>query len=1240
MAAYAALLSLAQTTHLNTYQHQSLFSSEAEEKVRSIHDYVSFLLLFFEDFPQKVNRWEGRIRDAAYQIEDIIEVFICHRIQRHPSRVKLEDQLQNVMEEIGLVAGEVMEERPTYLPASSSSSSRLASTGNDAVIGLDDDITAIKERLCGQSPNLRVVPIVGMGGIGKTTLAKAVYDDQLIIERFDIRAWVVASQDYSPHRFRKLLLDSMKLLEDQMSADVIDESDIELKVYKKLKGWRYLIVIDDVWGTNIWDDVRYMFPDDKNGSRIMLTTRQLDVASYPDTAGPLHDMRLMDCSQSWDLLRLKVFTDGYCTPDLEDVGTEIARRCAGLPLAVVLAAGVLSSVIRTKASWEEIAKNVNPVVGWELEEILSFSYTYLPHHLRLCFLFIGGFLEDASIRASRLIRLWVAEGFLKHQNGGSKSLEEEAEECLDDLVKRNLVIVTSRKTNGKIKSCSLHDMVRDLCIRIAREEKFLHVMDGRDLPQGLMNERRISFSRSDIDKIWGPTFRTILCFQMKIFPSWLAMLGSYKLLRILDALHVNLKELPTELFDLHWLRYLALMGSFSIPSAVSNLVNLQTLVIHLEFGKLRRRYDDGVRRSLPLEIWRLPQLRHLFFHAPYMLPHPLEGFYLPLENLQTLLLVKNLVWNEKILQLIPNVKRLGLTYSSNEDHHLHHLKDLHQLEQLKMIGYRDFSWRGQSPTFPCALKKLTLVGGGFLWKDMAIVGSLPNLEILKLLGNACDGETWETTDEDFPRLKFLLIDESHLREWITHSNPFPTLRRLVLRSCCYLREIPEGIGEIPTLELIEVDYCTNSLVESAMKIKEDQESYGNYDLQVLAGHEEIQLFYKRMALSPSRPATLRNAAVIGLDDDLVAIKEQLCGLSSQLQVVSIVGLVGIGKTTLARTVYYDPLLLEHFEIRAWLTLSLDYSTLRLRKQILLGLLDSMELLDEHMSGEKIREPEMLNKIHQRLMGRRYLVVMDDVWSTEVWGGISNIFPNDENGSRIMLTTRLADAGSYDNSGNFLHRMQLMDDYQSWNLLKQKVFENINCPSELEDIGKEIAQRCAGLPLGVVLIAGVLSAVDKTEASWNKISKKINPNFGPPLREILSFSYTQLPRHLKPCFLCMGEFAKNKEGIHASKLIELWVDKGFLKHENGCSESLKEKAEEYLEDLVKRNLVTVSSRKSNGKIKYCSLHYMLRDLCIRKAQDEWIRRICERPAERPAEAAEPTKTSFFMLLMNLIFYKAR
>ncbi|XP_047965779.1 putative late blight resistance protein homolog R1A-10 [Salvia hispanica] len=470
MAAYAALLSLARSTHPN---NESLFSSDI---IRSIHDYVNFLILFFQQFPHKVNRWETRIRDVAYKIEDILETFMWQRIQSHqPSRVKMDDQLKNVTEEIGLIAGEVMEERPAYKPASSS---RLAAAGNDSVIGLREDILAIHRRLCGAPSGLQVIPIVW--------------------------EWVVVSQDYSPHRFRKVLLDSFKLVEKQMSGDEIGESEIALKVFQYLKRRRYLVVIDDVWDKRVWDDIRCIFPDDNNGSRIMLTTRQLDV----------------------------VFPDSLCPPQLENVGKEIARRCAGLPLAVVLLAGVLSPVDKIRASWEKIAKNVNPIIGQELEEILSLSYTYLPHHLRSCFLYVGGFLHDVNIRTSRLVRLWIAEGFLKHQNGGSKSLEDEAEEYFEDLVKRNLVMVTSRKSDGKIKSCSLHDMVRDMCIKKARDEDFIHVMDGRDLPQGLMSERRISFSRSDADDILGPTFRTILCFQIQKFSSWLAELGSYKLLRV------------------------------------------------------------------------------------------------------------------------------------------------------------------------------------------------------------------------------------------------------------------------------------------------------------------------------------------------------------------------------------------------------------------------------------------------------------------------------------------------------------------------------------------------------------------------------------------------------------------------------------------------------------------------------------------------------------------------------------
>ncbi|XP_042037903.1 putative late blight resistance protein homolog R1A-10 [Salvia splendens] len=364
MAAYAAL---AQTTTLDTNHAISHFSIAAKEKIRSIHEYAIILLTFLEDYPQKANRWEGKLRDVAHDTEEF------------------------------------------------------------------------------------------MGGIGKTTLARTVYDDPLIMYHFDFRVWLTISQDYNAWKVLLGLVDSMKLIVEQMSTIEMDDvSILKERVYKTLKSRRYLVVMDDVWSTKAWDDVRNVFPNDGNGSRIMLTTRLADLAVYPSPASAPHEMRFLNDSQSWDLLKGKVFANSNFPPELEDVGKKIARSCGGLPLAVVLVAGFLSEVNKIPSSWEEISENVNPIVGQELEGILSLSYAHLPHHLKPCFLFMAVFPEDEIIRASRLIRLWLAEGLLKHQSRCSKGLEEEAEEYLEDLVKRNLVIVSGIKSDGKIKCCSLH----------------------------------------------------------------------------------------------------------------------------------------------------------------------------------------------------------------------------------------------------------------------------------------------------------------------------------------------------------------------------------------------------------------------------------------------------------------------------------------------------------------------------------------------------------------------------------------------------------------------------------------------------------------------------------------------------------------------------------------------------------------------------------------------------------------
>ncbi|KAI3458824.1 hypothetical protein Pfo_015487 [Paulownia fortunei] len=646
--AYAALVSLPQTIDQILNHQQYSISLHEKQQLISTGKYVFLLQSFLEDFPEKAkSSLEGRIRDAANEAEDVIEYVMWEQIRPRYrlikwtvalAKVKFKYQMKKVREQFDSIAREAMDIKDSFrikdvrlgVSPAHSSSSRPAPTCKNDMVGFNDDLLAIKSRLCGESSKRQIIPIFGMGGIGKTTLARNAYNDPLTMEYFQIRAWVTVSQDYSTHQILSSLQVSMKVFNVERSGQS-NESMAE-KVYKSLKGRRYLIVMDDLWSTKVWDDIKMIFPDDNNGSRIILTTRLSVVAAYADSFSPLHEMRFMDVDQSWNLLRQKM----------------IARSCRGLPLAIVVIAGLLSRVSQTKASWENIAENVNLAVtenNEQFDKVFSLSYTHLPHHLRPYY----------EIHVSKLIKLWIAEGFM--EPNVSKSFEETAEEYLEDLVKRSLVLVTKRKFNGKIKSCNVHDLVRDLCIRKAQEEKFLlHVMDRcvrKVLLKSIKNHRRISIAQSDIScsaKIYGSSIRTIICLQGRAIS--LRSLGNFRLLRVLDVVHNYVNPLPAEVFELLHLRYLALGNLMRIPAAISNLQNLQTLII----------YSGEV--YLPLEIWEMPQLRHLvcsFDHLPFP-----EGATFVLENLQTLSVAANFKFTKRILKMIPNLKHLGICYYAYE----------------------------------------------------------------------------------------------------------------------------------------------------------------------------------------------------------------------------------------------------------------------------------------------------------------------------------------------------------------------------------------------------------------------------------------------------------------------------------------------------------------------------------------------------------------------------------------------
>ncbi|XP_057787952.1 putative late blight resistance protein homolog R1A-10 [Salvia miltiorrhiza] len=560
---------------------------------------------------------------------------------------------------------------------------------------------------------------------------------------------------------------------------------------------------------------------ENNGSRIMVTAR----ISADFHCIDFHKMRFMDQEESWDLLRKTVFDEQGCPPQLVKAGKKIAENCEGLPLLILTVANQLSQVQKNLEYWNQVAEMRNSVFEDaldELYEVLLPTYHCIPQYMKMNFLYMGAFPRNYLIKGSKFGNLWWAEGFYDLPSFNAVHL----------LASCNLVVVRLISTiTGEAKACTLHCAYRHLTKKEAERNKVFHILNTcGDCSIELVETHRclaihqnVLFAVKDVHNTIASVaaVRSVLCmglyhrYQVPICSDW-------ELLRVLNALSIRFYEFPLNLVNLILLRYLALTCDANLPCSVSNFWNLQYLIIHQHL-RIKSMVDSS---CLPMEIWDLKELMHLQIMGRN-LPDPPIGAILP--KLAELLDVGVQSCSTKVLQSVPNLEKLRVQIESAAEYlnWFDHVSCLHQLRSLQsVVVYPDLFPEPivlpltlSIPTF--SLQKLSLEGFGFSWMEMIKIAKLANLEKLILRCYAFQGEKWDANGIVFSRLWYLCVEDTDVVQWMAGDGTFPRLRRLTMKNCYNIEEIPRFASndekvEASSVIVIELVDC-NPLAETCAK---------------------------------------------------------------------------------------------------------------------------------------------------------------------------------------------------------------------------------------------------------------------------------------------------------------------------------------------------------------------------------------------------------------------------------------